>query len=169
MATSLLANNCITTDEFNTAFFKGFPHTIWDIIIEHFEKVYPHHPIHEPFPVQGILDVACHHFTSNHFHQQAKSQKRKAHDKYHSHTKYHYNSPDAFIQQMYGSTHFYKKKWCSYLDSDTDSDSNLDLDSDSDLVSSSDSNSDSKASSNSNPPKYKTKHVHFKHSCLAKS
>src|SRR6266849_8391486 len=58
VVTPLLLKHHITMDNFNTAFFKGFPRSIRDIIAERFEKVYPHHPVHEPFHMQGILDAA---------------------------------------------------------------------------------------------------------------
>ena len=69
VALPLLAARRITTADFDTAFFKGFHPSIQDVIAERFEKVFPHHPVHEPFPTQGVLEAARCHFTSNHFHQ----------------------------------------------------------------------------------------------------
>ena len=130
--------------------------------------MYPHHPVHKPFPVQGILDAAHRHFILNHFHQQAKS-KGKAQNKGCSRAHCHYDSPEAFIEWIYSSTrsHKKKKKRCSH--SESKSDSSLDLDLDSDLSFSSDSDSDSEESSDFSFLKYKTKHIHIKQSCFFKS
>jgi hypothetical protein len=77
VASPLLASHRITSADFDMAFFKGFHPSIQDVIAECFEKVFPHHPVHEPFPTQGVLEAACRHFTSNHFHRHL--QKRHFH------------------------------------------------------------------------------------------
>ena len=163
IATPLLSNNRITIDDFNTAFFKGFHRSIRDIIAKRFRVVYPHHPVREPFHVQGVLDAVCRHFAPDHFHRPAKSQKGKSHDKHRGrgHAKRRYDSPDAFIQRRYGATHSHKNRRAHSEDSVSDSGSNSD--------SSSDSGSDSEENSDTSSEEYKTKIVRFKRSRSSKT
>jgi hypothetical protein len=155
VATPLLADDRITIHEFNTAFFKGFHRSIQVIIAERFEMVYPHHPVHEPFPVQGVLDAARRHFTSNHFFRPAKLQKGKSHNKHRGHAKRRHDTPDAFIQRTYGGTHSHKKRRSHSADADSDS--------------SPDSDSESEESSDASSQEYKTKTVRFKRSRSSRS
>jgi len=165
VATPLLADHRITIDEFNSAFFKGFHPDIQDIIADRFEKVYLHHPVHEPYHIQGVLDAARRHFTSNQFHRRAKSQKGKTQGKHRSHSKRQYDTPDAFIQRTYGDARSCKKKRSHTADPDTD----LDSDSDSNSDSGSDSDSESESSSDPSPRMHSTKHVRFKKSQSSRS
>src|SRR6266478_10250317 len=150
VATPLLESHRITIDDFNTAFFRGFHPSIQDVIAERFEKVHPHHPVHEPFPMQGVLNAACRHFTSIHFHQWTRSSKGKTHDKHCSHSKRHHDTPDAFIQQTYGAPRSFKQRRSPSPDSDSDP------------LSSSDSDSKSDLGTDSSSPEYETKSVRFK-------
>jgi len=120
-ATPLYDQDQITLDDYNTVFFLGFHPDIRDIIAERFIQVNPHHPVHEPFPVEGILDTAQHHFTSNHFHQ-IKVQKEKKCDKHCGHSKHHCKGLDVFIQRMYGDNSSRKKNWSCKEVSDSESD-----------------------------------------------
>jgi hypothetical protein len=159
VATPLLANHRITIDDFNAAFFKGFHPSIQGIIAERFETVYPHHPVHEPFPVQGVLEAARRHFTSNQFYRRDKSQKVKTHIKHRSHAKRHHDTPDAFIQRICGGTHSLRRRRSQPADPDSDTHS------------SSDSDPESEESSDTSSPEYetKTKKVRFKQSRVSRS
>ena len=75
VATPLLEAHLITINDYNTAFFRGFHPSIQDVLADRFDRVFPYHPVEEPFPVQGILEAACRHFNSNHFHRRAISEK----------------------------------------------------------------------------------------------
>jgi hypothetical protein len=161
VASPLLANHHITIDEYNTAFFKGFHRNVREIIAERFEMVYPHHPVHEPFPVQGVLDAARRHFTPYHFYRRAKLQKGKSHDKHRGHAKRHHDTPDAFIQRTYGGTHSHEKRRSHSAEAEADSDSGSDSDSDSD--------SESEESSDASYQENKTKTVRFKGSRSSRS
>jgi hypothetical protein len=157
VATPLLANHQITIGDFNAAFFKGFHPSIQGIIAERLEIVYPHHPVHEPFPVQGVLEAARRHFTPNHFYRRDKSQKVKNHDKHRSHAKRHHDTPDAFIQRTFGDSHSLRRRRSRPADPDSDSHS------------SSDSDSESEESSDTSSPEYETKKVRFKQSRVSRS
>lgn len=124
VASPLLDSSRITLDDYNTAFFKGFPPKIQDIIAKRLEVVFPHHPVHEPFAVEGVLNAARRYFSSNQFYR-AKSKKKSDRSK-------HYDSPDAFIQRVYGSTRPHKRRATnSNSEPDSDSDHSADADSDS--------------------------------------
>ena len=152
VASPLLAAGRITTADFDSAFFKGFHPNIQDVIAERFEKVNPHHPVHEPFPYEDVLKAARRHFTSNHFHRRARSQKGKSQDKlqgkHRDHGKHRRDNPDAFIQRTYGTSRSHKRRHSHTADSSSDSSS------------SSDSESEGEESSDSSP-EYETKKVRF--------
>ena len=148
VASPLLAARRITTADFDTAFFKGFHPSIQDVIAERFEKVFPHHPVHEPFPTQGVLEAARRHFTSNHFHRRAKSQSGKSHDNHGSHSKRCHDNPDAFIQRTYSSSHSHRRQHSHAEESSSDSSASEDSASESD-------------ESTDSAPAYETKKVRF--------
>jgi hypothetical protein len=60
VADPLLMNQDITMSEYNATFFRGFHPSIQTIIVQRFKQVYPHHLVHEPFPVPDVLDAARH-------------------------------------------------------------------------------------------------------------
>ena len=148
VASPLLASHRITVADFDTAFFKGFHPSIQDVIAERFEKVFPHHPVHEPFPTQGVLEAARRHFTSNHFHRRAKSQSGKSHDKDGGHSRRRHDNPDAFIQRTYGSSHSHRRQHSRADESSSDSSASEDSASESD-------------ESTDSAPAYETKKVRF--------
>jgi hypothetical protein len=176
VATPLLEHQRITIEEYNTAFFKGFPHKVRNIIAQRFRQVHPLHPARDPFPLQGVLEAARYHFSSDQFHPQPVHSKKKSRDKHRSHAKHDYDGPDDFIQRTYGSTgtRSHKKKRRSRSNSDSESDSGSDSNSDSASDSGSDSASDSEESSDpgpqgyKSPQEYKSKHVHSKQSHASK-
>ena len=152
VAAPLYQQGKITLEDFNTAFFIGFHPSIRDMLAERFTQVNPHHPVHEAFPAQDILDAARCHFTSNQFHR-TKAQKAKKRDKHHGNPKHHRDGPDAFIQRMYGDNRSRKKRRSRKEVSESESDSN-----------SSGSDSESGESTDSSAPEFETKKVHFKQS-----
>jgi integrase-like protein/reverse transcriptase-like protein/aspartyl protease len=154
VAAPLLDMRRISIDDYNSAFFKGFHPSIQDILAERFEKVHPHHPVREPYHVEGILDAARRHFTSDHFHQRGKSLKGKAHDKQHSRSKRHHDTPDAFIQRTYGVYRSFRRRRSPTVDSDSDDS----------YSPGSESDSDSDAATDTSSPEYETKNVRFKSS-----
>ena len=56
IADPLLMDQQITTNKYNSTFFKGFHPSIQTVIAQCLWQVYPHHPFHEPFPIEA-LDV----------------------------------------------------------------------------------------------------------------
>ena len=152
VAAPLYQQGKITLEDFNTAFFIGFHPSIRDMLAERYTQVNPHHPVHEAFPAQDILDAARRHFTSNQFHR-TKAQKAKKRDKHHGHSKQHRDGPDAFIQHMYGDNRSRKKRRSRKEVSESESDSN-----------SSGSDSESGESTDSSTPEFETKKVRFKQS-----
>ena len=51
IADPLLTSHCISNNEYNSAFFKGFHLAIQSIITQRYREVDPHHPVHKPFPI----------------------------------------------------------------------------------------------------------------------
>jgi hypothetical protein len=128
--------------------------------------VYLHQPPHEPYPIKGVLEAACHYLNSD-SHQQRERKRVK--DKDRSHSRHHRATLNDFVQRVFNGTHPHKQRRSRPKDADSDVNSDSDSDSGSGKKSSSDSDLVSNASSDSNPLKYKMKTVHFKQHCSSHS